>query len=93
MLLNRGLSWRQRGRPQFVDPPQDLGEHGSGLRHLGELKGDAAVVAHVPDIKIHQLLAQRGQRPRLLASGRCSAASGDARVSSWLAAEVPAHPP
>ena len=38
MLLNRGLSWRQRGRPQ-------LGEEGSGDGDLCELEGDAAAIA------------------------------------------------
>ena len=59
MLLNRGLSWQQRGRPQFVDPPQDLGEEVSGDGDLCELECDVAAMSHdlsanlrqSPDIK------------------------------------------
>ncbi len=40
MLLNRSPSWRQRGRPQAVDLPQDLSEQSSedsDPRELGSI--------------------------------------------------------
>ena len=65
MLLNRGLSWRQRGRPQLVDPPQDLGEEVSGDGDLCELEGDAAAMAHDLGTDLDQLLPESRQRPVL----------------------------
>ena len=48
-----------------VNPPQDLGEQGSGHRHLGQLEDDVAAMAHDPGADLDQLLAQGRQRPML----------------------------
>ncbi len=47
MVRDRAQSWRQRGRSQAVDQAQDVGEHASRDRELGELERDIAAVAHV----------------------------------------------
>ncbi len=46
MLLSRNSSWRQRGRPQPVDPPQDLSELGSWYGDPCELDWHVAAMAH-----------------------------------------------
>ena len=45
MLRDRAQSWRQRGRSQAVDQAQDVGEHASRDRDLGDLERDIATVA------------------------------------------------
>ena len=44
MLVKRGRSWRQRGRPQAVDLPQNLREQSSGDSNLCELERDVPPV-------------------------------------------------
>jgi hypothetical protein len=80
MLLNRGPSWRQSSRPQPVNDTQDLSEQGSWCCDLRQLESDVATMTHDLDADLDQLLPQRGQRPVLLASGRCYAACGSASV-------------
>ncbi len=58
MLLNRGLSWRQRGRPQLVDPPQDLSKQSSGDSDLCELECDVAAMSHDRCADLHLLVSQ-----------------------------------
>ena len=61
MLLNRGLSWRQRSRQQLTDPPQDLGQQGFRDSDLRQLESDIAAMAHDLGADLDQLLPQRGQ--------------------------------
>ena len=60
MLLNRCLSWRQRGRPQLFDPPQNLGEQVSGDGHLCELECEVAAMSHDLSANFDQFGAQSG---------------------------------
>ena len=85
MVLFREPSWRQGSRPQPVNEMQDLGERRSRDSDLCELECGVAAMAHDLGSDLDQLLAQGGQRPVLLASGRCYAASGKASVRMKLA--------
>ena len=58
-------SCRERLGSEPIDPTHDLGEQGSGQRHLGQLEDDVASMAHDPGSDLDQLLAQGGQRPVL----------------------------
>jgi hypothetical protein len=60
---------RWRGRPQFGDQTQNLGEQISRNRDLGHPKGDIAAVAHDLRADLDQLLFQARQRPSLIGSG------------------------
>jgi hypothetical protein len=84
MLLNRGPSWRQWSRPQPVSQAQDLDEQCSRYGDLCELECDIAAMSHNLGTDLDQLLPQRGQRPVLLASGRCYAACGSASLRRML---------
>ncbi len=65
MLLNRGPSWRQGGRPQPVNEAQDLSEQGSWYCDLCELVCDVAAMSHDLRADLDQLFAHSGQRPVL----------------------------
>ncbi len=64
MLLNRGPSWRQGGRPQPVNEAQDLGEQGFGDSDFCELECDIAAMSHDLGTDLDRLFAQRGSPPR-----------------------------
>ena len=72
MHLDQGSSWRQRGRPQPVDPAQDLGKQGSWDGDLRHRESYLAAVADHVRAGLDQHLAQRRQRPvlRLIRQGR-----------------------
>jgi hypothetical protein len=61
----RPPSCRERLGSEPIDPTHDLGEQGSGQRHLGQLEDDVASMAHDPGTDLDQLLAQRRERPLL----------------------------
>ena len=63
MLLDHGLSWRQRGRPQPVNQAQDIGEQGSWDFDLRQLECDIAAVANNLGADLCRLLSQRSQLP------------------------------
>ena len=63
MLLNRGPSWRQGGRPQPVNEAQDLGEQGFGDSDFCELECDIAAMSHDLGTDLDRLFAQRGSPP------------------------------
>ncbi len=69
----------------MIDQAQDFSEQ--FLRHgnLGQLERDIPAVADNFGPDLDQRLPQRGQRPMLLASGRCYAAFGKASVRMKLA--------
>jgi hypothetical protein len=50
-------SCRERLGFEPIDPTEDLGEQGSGQRHLGQLEDDVASMAHDPGSDLDQLLA------------------------------------
>jgi hypothetical protein len=63
--LTTRLSCRRGWRPEPGDQRQDVGEHLSRHRDLGQLESDVATVAEDLGADLDQLLAQAGQRPRL----------------------------
>ncbi len=63
MLLNRGPSWRQGGRPQPVNEAQDLSEQRFGDSDFCELECGIAAMSHDLGIDLDQLFAQRGSPP------------------------------
>ncbi len=65
MPLNRGPSWRQRGRPKPLNQMQDLSEQCSGNGDLCELKCDVAAMTYDLGTDLDQLLPERRQRPVL----------------------------
>ena len=63
MLLDHGLSWRQRGQPQPVNQAQDIGEQGSWDCDLRQLECDIAAVANNLGADLCRLFSQRSQLP------------------------------
>jgi hypothetical protein len=60
------VSRRWRGRsPQPVDAAQDLGEQRPRHNDFGQLEDDVAPVPDDPGADLHQLVAQRRERPVL----------------------------
>jgi hypothetical protein len=72
---------RRRLRPQAFDPAEDLGEQGARHCDLSQLEHDVAAMAHDPGADLHQLLAQRRQRPMLDLRRRRKLRSGGQRNS------------
>jgi len=77
--LRRNGSW-----PQIINQAQDFPEQFPRHRNLGQLERDIAAMADHLGSDLDQFLPQRGQRPVLLASGRCYAAFGKASVRMKL---------
>ncbi len=82
--MGRRHGGKGAGRSQPVNQAQNFSEQGSGDSNFRELKGDITAMTHDLGADLDELVAQGGERPVFLASGRCYAASGSARVCRKL---------
>ncbi len=77
--LRRSESWSQ-----IINQAQYFPEQFPRHRHLSQLERDIPAMTDHLGTDLDQLLPQCGQRPVLLASGRCYAACGSATVRRKL---------